>query len=188
MVTRYKCHHIPFSLQWIFSGGLDIEFEERKTPEVERLPIAMKSTVKWVLEEAGRYRRRGISREGEKEKKKMGHQRESREERRKNGGLFWFWIIFFGRRNNLLEVKQYCLRRELSRHDHCWLQILILFYCFALFSIDFLDFNLLIGMDFKVQMVVFLSLILFSYLLYFGSFTLSLTFLDDNRCMGCFRA
>ena len=73
-----------------------------------------------------------------------------------------------------------------SREDHYWLQILILFYLSALFSVNFLDFNLLIGMDFKVQMVVFLSLILFSYLLCFGSFTLSLTFPEDNKCMGCF--
>ena len=35
-------------------------------------------------------------------------------------------------------------------------------------------------MDFKVQMVVFLSLIMFSYLLCFGSFTLSLTFPKDT--------
>ena len=75
-----------------------------------------------------------------------------------------------------------------KRYDHCWLYILILFYFSALFSVDCLDFNLLIGMDFKVQMVVFLSLILFSYLLCFGSFTLSLTFPEDNRCMGCFWA
>uniref|UniRef100_F6I2T1 phosphogluconate dehydrogenase (NADP(+)-dependent, decarboxylating) n=1 Tax=Vitis vinifera TaxID=29760 RepID=F6I2T1_VITVI len=38
-------------------------------------------------------------------------------------------------------------------------------------------------MDFKVQMVVFLSLILFSYLLCFGCFTLSLNFPEGNRCM-----
>ena len=73
-----------------------------------------------------------------------------------------------------------------KRYDHCWLYILILFYFSALFSVDCLDFNLLIGMDFNVQIVIFLSLILFSYLLCFGSFTLSLTFPEDNRCMGCF--
>ena len=73
-----------------------------------------------------------------------------------------------------------------KRYDHCWLYILILFYFSALFSVDCLDFNLLIGMDFNVQIVIFLSLILFSYLLCFGSFTLSLTFPEDNKCMGCF--
>ena len=37
-----------------FSVGWDREFGESKTPEVERLPIVIKSTGIWVLEEVKR--------------------------------------------------------------------------------------------------------------------------------------
>ena len=48
-----------------------MKFVERKTPKRERLPIAIKkrkeSTSRWVFLEAKRYRKRGISREGNEE-------------------------------------------------------------------------------------------------------------------------